>query len=551
MSGKIVNFRIKYLILALEQLVSEALPLTDRMGYISYLREDRGIFYLSHDYPDDTPVNHDLSYYTSNHISLTLPSLSDVAEDMAKTDLSDMIAQITAIDPNSAAFDQYMASLSMNSESELLEQSWLAKIRGESSPSIEAVLRRYQAVTFETPEPVQEINEERTQAWSGSKRGPKPKQDAPKRVEHIQQGKIDALWQHLQNQAPTNEVVYLHTLYSRRTGNTSYGFINRVNKGEGVTRLLKLSEGIGWRDVNTLEYKAYNTIIQVQIAKRLAPLESDPRMVYGIISEEKGREVFRLRLRYKEKAIAKSDGRSTYTGRECHTHDDDVLLDVMWRIRTPLPLPVEFGVPENYNYPTTEAMRLALIYAIASTDYGQAKNQKNQLGELMSWSPEQVYFYYRWATTPSKVTRKTKCGVIRSKMSSEKLLRYMTANNNTSPDSYNPSLVQINSAGQIIANPASPNLMSPFSFTFPASLPSSYPSPPMQLISPSFNMVPSSYYGASSSSANYPPLPLVSSSFSNSYLPSTLMPQPPVPAQFTFPPATSSSALPGPSFTFQ
>ena len=537
MQSKITNFRLKYLILALEQMVSEAIQLTDRMGYISYLREDHGIFYLSHDYPDNSPADHSLAYYTSNHVSLTIPSLLDVAEDMTKTELSDMITQISNMDPNSVAFDQYMAGLSMSSEVELLEQCWLKKIAGETTPAIEAVLRRYQAMMFETPEPVQEINEERNQAWSGSKRGPKPKLDAPKRVEHIQQGKIDALWNHIQTHTPATETIYLHTLYSRTTNNTSYGFINRINKGEGITRLLKLSEGIGWRDVNTLEYKAYNTIIQVQIAKRLAPLESDPRMVYGIISEEKGREVFRLRLRYQEKEVAKSDGRCTYTGRECHTHDDNVLFDVMWRIKTPLP--ARIGVPDNYDYPTNEQMRQILINAILSSAYGAVKQEKGEAGELMNWSPEQVYFYYRWTTLPSRVTRKTKCKIIRSKMATENLLRHMTNTNNASTNFGGSSLVQINASGQIIPSPSNMQSPSPF-FSYqnvaPAPIPVfAFPNLPTAASSaaPSF-----SFSTAAPSAAPSFSFPIAAPSAAPS---------------FSFPNLPVSSATPfaAPSFSFQ
>src|SRR5690606_29916070 len=46
------KYRQKFIIFALERLITNRIPIYDRFGYKSYIHEDRGIFYLDRNYPN-------------------------------------------------------------------------------------------------------------------------------------------------------------------------------------------------------------------------------------------------------------------------------------------------------------------------------------------------------------------------------------------------------------------------------------------------------------------------------------------------------------------
>lgn len=394
------DYRVKYLIMALEHLITNKMPLTDRFGYTSYLREDHGSFYLDRSYPAGVSTSSSMSYYTQGIIAIEHTSLSEIVNKREAGAYQEIISELQVLNPEDPSFGSRLESLSIEAQASVLEDAILQEINGNKTPFTDAILVKYHQVTFVIREPVADLNEQIRQSQKKEpKRGRKANPNTKKRIKKINIYNIDPNDLVVDETAPW---VYIHTLYSLIDKQTKYDATARFNKGEGRTRILNTEKlDHGWRDLNDTELQIYSKYIQVELAKRRSNLEQ--LGLYGFILPDKK---FRIRDRDAESKEAVTDARKIKRGKTCENWDKPDLIDIMYKI----------GVPEAPGYfpvftpDDTEFIIDTLL---------QSGNKLSR-AELRTWSFEKLVYYYKWYTIKQyegrKIHRSILCDLIRTRM---------------------------------------------------------------------------------------------------------------------------------------
>lgn len=375
------QFRKKYLLMALEQLIRTKTGLVDRFGYTTYLREDNGSFYLDRNYPSGA-ASYAMSYYTNGIIAVEQKSLSSIVVELESGKNLELQAELEGMTPSSPEFLRTLNSMDITGQVSVLENALLRSARGESSAFVDAVLAEYDTFVITMHEPVTELNKLYADAAvSRPKVGRPVKVGIERRPKKINVKALSKLQEDLDSQ-----VVYIHTLYSKAGGLTAYDRMARIKKGEGRRRILK-TEMLeqGWQDIDALEDKVYNTYIQMKIAEKDVGFEG--LKIYG---SKIGNE-FRIVDKLHESEKAASDSRSMNTGKICTTFSRPALIDIMWETKHP-------GVPGPSFAAGQERQLREYLLAM--------KNFNHSLQELESWDISRLSYYYRLHSDKTKATQK-------------------------------------------------------------------------------------------------------------------------------------------------
>lgn len=378
------TFRRKYLIMALEQLITNKTPLTDRFGYTVYLREDGGTFYLDRIYPTGTNASYAMSYYTQGVIAIEQKTLANIVTGLEVGEYQQIAQELEQINPADPSFNQRLDDLPVEGRVAIVEDVIRRAILGQRNGFTDAVIIKFQRMIFDIKDPLNELNEayERLNQRR-PKRGRKANPDAKRRTRKINANDIDNL--NIQ-QNTDGESVFVHTLYSLLGNQTGYATTARVNKGEGRTRILKPSEiEEGWRDVNPIELPVYNTIVQVENARRSQRFRE--MGVYGYMEDyTNNTKVFKISDRLSESKKAKTDARHEKRGRICTTWERSDLIDVLWNIE---------AAPPTGAFPShTEADRQQMVFQIS-----QKGNLSKIREQIMQWPLDRLVYYYKWSFT--------------------------------------------------------------------------------------------------------------------------------------------------------
>lgn len=389
------DYRRKYIIMALEKLVTNKIPLIDRFGYTTYLREDSGSFYLDRSYPTGDKGSYAMAYYTQGIIGIEQESLANIVVRLEAGENLEILADLEVMDPADPEFTTRLEDISIEGQAAILEQVLIRHLRGEKSPFITAILNRYQRMIFTFNEPITELNKLYDQAAQRRpRRGRKRNPDLKRRIRKLNPNAA-GVTQIVYEQE--TEQVYLHTLYSQVINRTGYATTARFNKGEGRTRLLKPSElEDGWRDLNEIELPVYNALIQIEIARRNQPFEQQG--LYGFILPDKK---FRIRDKLNEAPGAAEDARRIKRGKVCEFWDRADLIDVMWEVGVQAP----GGMFPNF----TEDQRPTIIRTLLQRRINKSAE------ELATWTLDRLIYYYKWHHA-TKITRKTICQAIQQRM---------------------------------------------------------------------------------------------------------------------------------------
>lgn len=385
-------YRRKYLIMALEHLITNKIPLSDRFGYTCYLQEDHGTFYLDRTYPSSIiPPSSSMSYYTQGIIAIEQKSISEIVAVREKGVHKELMEELQQLNSDDPSFAQKLDALSIEGQAQILEDAILRHVSGQASPFTEAILRKYSQVVFQIHEPIEELNKQtRNLLRPVTKRGRKPKAGTKKRTR-----KINFTGQNL-DAFPIDEsapIVYLHTLYTLEVSSTAYNAVSKASKGDGRTRLLNTAYlDHGWRDVNETEYPVYNFYIQLEFAKRKRNLEQTG--LYGVMLPDKA---FRIRDRETEDPSAATDARRIKRGKKCKDWNIPDLIDVMFRIG------VESPPGHTPSLTASEFIDSLLTLGI-----------NKHRAQLQTWPLNQLTYYYQWYT--SNIPRVEFCDRIRSRM---------------------------------------------------------------------------------------------------------------------------------------
>jgi len=389
------HYRQKYLIMALERLITNKTPLIDRFGYTTYIREDKGSFYLDRSYPIGIPPSYAMSYYTQGVIGIEQETLANIVVRLEAGEHREVLAELTTLDPKDPQFDARLSGISIEGQATILEEVVMRAIRGNKSEFTDTIVNKFQRMIFPINEPVTELNRVYdTVAQRRPRRGRKPNPETKRRVKKINPITIDET-KIVRDE--NTELVYLHTLYSQVINQTGYATTARYNKAEGRIRLLKPSEiDDGWRDLNEIELPVYNAFIQIEIAKRNRPFEEHG--IYGFILPDKK---FRIRDRLTEAPGAADDARKIKRGKVCETWYKPDLIDVMWEIGVQEP----GGMFPNF----TENERMQLVRFLLQRRINKTTE------EISRWSIPQLVYYYKWYSA-TKVKRELICEQIKNKM---------------------------------------------------------------------------------------------------------------------------------------
>lgn len=324
------KYRRKFIDEAVATLIQNKIPIIDRYGYTSYLREDRGSLFLRRDFPLESREpkgGYALSIYTETLIGIQEMSLNEYIGDLQKVEQINMINQLQKLDPESPEFNQMIGNLNLENKVDLLESSvFQLFIKKVQSPAIRAIITKYQTSVFQVPEPVAAIQiTAQALANRGKGRGRKPLPGSKFKLTSEQQQKME--------DAPVQEgaeTVYIHTLFNQAYDRTSYAVSAKFSKADGKIRLLKPSEGVGWRDVNPYELPVYNTIVQRQLEGMRNEFEKFD--IYGTILEPDRK--FRIRDKTTEATQAAiTDRRKVNRGRVCEIWNKPGLIDILWKLK--------------------------------------------------------------------------------------------------------------------------------------------------------------------------------------------------------------------------
>jgi hypothetical protein len=389
------QFRTKYIVMALEQLVIHRRPLTDRFGYTSYLREDAGSFYLDREYPTETPAEYAMAYYTDGIIGIEPRDLADIVVELEAGEHQEVRGELENIPPDSPEFDVLLDGLTIDGRVSVLENAIMRRAQGENTPYIQAIMRKFESVIFQLHEPQTELRKVyEAKALNKPKRGRRPDPTTKRRTKKVDEAanQGNVVWDE------NTEEIYIHDLYVQLTDRTGYNTTAKVNKAEGRLRLLKPSQiTTGWRDMDEVEAGVYNILLQILIARRKQHLEEQG--LYGFIQAgQPGKpDRFIIRDRLTENPRANTDTRLVKRGRECKTWDRPLLVDMVWNIGVAEPGGVQ---------PLTRA---------AMVNFLLAQEKFNHAAEVNNWNDNQVMYYYKWYKA-TKISRAEMCEHIKYRM---------------------------------------------------------------------------------------------------------------------------------------
>lgn len=368
------GYRERNIIMALERIINDKIPIIDRFGFTKYLYEDGLFFYL-----DDFNVesSYPMAYYSQGLIGLKQEKLSDIVLKF-KYNNQEIIDNFKKLNPKSKEFIQTLDNFDVEIKVKIFEEAFIdQKIRNKFSEYNQAVIDRFSKMfLFELNEPVTQINQilelkSQTKPRKGRKANPELKRKIKKiNFEEVSKMKLDE----------DTEKVYIHIIYLLKTERTGYSFMTRLSKSEGHLRLLKPSEGY-WRDLNDIELIVYNNILQFKISNIIKPFEESK--IYGFYYRYPDKSVLIIRDKTNESKLANLDARRIKRGKECKNFQWRELINIMYNLGIPAPKINEESIKKK--------TKKEMINEIAEI---QKINTIKE--EMEQWPDEQIIYYYKW-----------------------------------------------------------------------------------------------------------------------------------------------------------
>ncbi len=362
------GYRRKFIDLAVTELVEKKIPIFNRYGYKSYLREDRGTLFLRNDFPltlfEDGGLA--LTEYSSFLIGKQSMTLNEYNSSMQRGE-GDLLQILEDIDEDE--MDEKIDELTLENRILLLEsviQSYyIEKDENRKNIIILNKFKNYIHIEYDPKKSEEYIR--RVIGERGKGRGRKPKEGSKFKLSEKQENELSEILKK-DHQSKRGEVVYFHNLSTSGQSQTSYSMTAKFKKSEGKIRILKESENIGWRDANEVEDILYNEVI-----RNKAKVEKVDYDIYGLIlSDNKLRIVDRTSEPEEQGSI---DNRKISRGRVCNTWTHPTLIDLLWKLGYN---------PFNINVNFTRENLIEYLSDIPEAD---------------TFSDEKLDFYYKWKSS--------------------------------------------------------------------------------------------------------------------------------------------------------
>lgn len=371
--------RLKYIQLALAKLIVTRTPIIDRFGYEVYIKESNGMYFLTNEFPLQTyNTDQTMAYYGKTLIAEMATPFKQAIEQFENKKMTSIIDAIKTLE-DEKKIESEIKSYPVTSRSIILEDAFLRKIKGEDSNYIKTVVKIFKNNIVKMKEPVEEIrNKAKELSRKGRGRTKVEESDDDSEEEYEGKGKSKS----------KAETVYVNTLYTQEDKGVKYGASTRWREVRGKLRLLKMSEGVGWRDMSDYEQEVYSEKIRSKIKTVEENLADNP--VYGIITAD---GAFRIVAKYQEKDKTskrkskkgeKIDGRTVHTGKISHGKPE--LTDISWHAGVKINL-YSVGVKailRNKNY-TDQEKRERLERIVVKNNFN--------IKEVKKWDMDRVTFY--------------------------------------------------------------------------------------------------------------------------------------------------------------
>jgi len=431
-------YRERFIIIALENIINNKIPITDKFGYVVYMRGNNGYFYLDKSYPSSFSTDFRSSYYTDNLIITKQSNLEDISDVNEKILSLDILKKIKVTrDP--VLINEYLDILSIKSQSLILEEIIIEALRSdedyffilhENNNYIDIIINKYRYYIIWMNEPYSQIkNLEISLLHQGPRPGRPSLNTTKKALPNLKSIIRKNEGKEIINYDEDTELVYIHTLRSKAIDITEHGKVARVLKGDGHKRIIKITElNKGWRDMIDVEKTVYNEYVQPMLIEKEDEIKNHSKEVisklngdgierkplYGIIMDGK----FRLVDKERENENVKKDNRSNISGRVCKDFKRPYLIEILWRLGADIPDSDDKGI---FNIEITEDNKEEFVLGLIGEEpiYYHGNTGKNKMkmivnakilrrlykgeqtieytyDELIEWDVYKLNFYYRW-----------------------------------------------------------------------------------------------------------------------------------------------------------
>jgi len=386
--SEILNIDKKYFFLTIEQLINKRKILINRYGFICYLKEERGLFFLIREANEKGYL---LDYYNSNLTIINKLSLLDAEKKLYEQFNNEKVQEILSLIYEDESNLKLIDNLEIIQKINLLEMVFIIFLEKYGNVNIFTtkidaielkIINKFKNMIFYINEPTKELEElySSLNEIRKIKRGRKIKEDVKRKIKKVKSSEIQTILKNRKEEKIVNGV-YLHILYSQIDTESKYSLISKFLKAETNIRILYTYQlENGWSNVNELEYPIYNKILQVENYKKLQDLESND--IYGINFNNE----FRIRDKFEEDVTSNVDSRKVKKSKICLNWDKKKLIDLMWRLQIP--------IQENEDRKSYEE-------EITSTRFQKIKFLTNKkinktINDLNEWDIEQIDYYYYW-----------------------------------------------------------------------------------------------------------------------------------------------------------
>lgn len=392
-----IDFRSRSVEIALSKMIIDRIPIRDRFGYVCYLLENDGVFFLTRSYPlhSDLGSNLDTAYYATNIIMNNSTSFSVMVSRASKSKMEEKEALFSNIDPNLPNYEEIMhnniSSLPADEKAILLESAVKEYVEGHDSKYIETVAKILSHSFYPLHEMVTEIEKYK----KGFRYKSKDFSQGPDFVMDM-----------------NTDVVYVHVLYTRETNLTEYHVTTSLLKATGRIRIYRPSQEKDWRDADQYETPVYQRFAQYYIYRLINSIITPQNPYAGIIIEGKFKIINRTRTAGKHPERSK--------GRVCTTWDKIVLVDILY-----------FYMPEANNYNMSKENLTNNIMGnqnMINNAVDIMRKNKREPQFDPNWSQSEIndfwymLAYYYSYLSDSGITRKYLCDIIRQYMTSHQLI---------------------------------------------------------------------------------------------------------------------------------
>ena len=370
--NELERFRRKFVDLAVTDLIERKVPIYNRYGYKSYLREDKNFLFLTNEFPQDV--------FKSGGLSLTEYSSFLIGKETITLEMYNGRKQREELNLSTEVFDdEEIDDLTLENRILLLESAMISyyidknKDLEERNVFILNKFRNYIYIEYEPKRALEYVTKAMSERGKG--RGRKPREGTKFKLTERQVNELEKIL----NEKDKKEVVYFHNLSVTGQAQTSYAMTAKFKKSEGEIRLLKPSENVNWRSANDIEDIVYNEIIRQKSVGEKVDFD-----IYGLVLSDNQFRIVDSTSEDRERSA--KDRRKVNRGRICNTWPKHLLIELLWKLKfNPFNIDVQLSREELISF-------------------------LSEVPEVENFSDEKLDFFYTWITSGS--SKSTICSLL-------------------------------------------------------------------------------------------------------------------------------------------